>query len=447
MLFVILEKKEKERRYGMLYTKIIVNEESTAPAAEETNVFFSPSSIVAIFNAATVTREEKKIIQVRGIFKKIGTASYGGYYYNKLKDEASDNSITLLTSAIMHNQLADNKTIEFNGFISRKMEKDGKISIHINLVDLLAQRINKFSEEEIKKIGLLNKKVEKGFKDLDAHIKDAIFHNKKISVKVIMGRSGIIDADIKKAMEEAVTLYDLEFHRISLASPAEIIKTIKTLDAQGADLICIARGGGENLEIFENQEICDSIIDTQTIIASAIGHAQDVSLFEKLADKKFITPTQFGNYLKEIYNNTLEEFEQSKAKLVHDISTQLAANYGKQIQNLADQLKSNSELHEKTLAETKRSNEEQQLLLQNKLKSFEELATRTNLEKTNLYAIETGALKQQLSSLQEQQIQKDKLLKQAEGIVSDKRQGISIGWVIAAAILGLTIGWFLAHNR
>ena len=36
-------------------------------------IFFSPASIVAIFNAATVTKEEKKIIQVRGIFKKNGT--------------------------------------------------------------------------------------------------------------------------------------------------------------------------------------------------------------------------------------------------------------------------------------------------------------------------------------------------------------------------------------
>lgn len=428
----------------MAYTDTIPTPEKTTN--EETGVFFSPSSIVAIFNAATVTKEEKKIVQVRGIFRKVGSANYGGYYYDKLKDEASDNSITLLTSALMHNQLEDNKTIEFNGFISRKVERDGKISIYINLIELLAQRVNKFSEEETKKIELLNKKVEKGFKDLDAHIKDAIFHNKRMAVKVVMGRSGIIDTDIKRAMEEAITLYDIEFYRISLASPSEIIRTIKTLDAQGADLICIARGGGENLEIFENAEICEAIIDTQTIIASAIGHAQDVSLFEKLADKKFITPTQFGNYLKEIYNNTLEEFEQSKAKLVHDISTQLTANYEKQVQNLADKLKSNSELHEKTLAETKRNNEEQQLILQNKLKGFEELAARTNHEKTNLHALEIGALQQQLRSLQEQQVQKDQLIQQVQRIAAEKQKGIGIGWLILAAILGLAIGLLLANR-
>lgn len=428
----------------MAYTNTVTQEERTP--SDESGVFFSPSSIVAIFNAATVTKEEKKIIQVRGVFRKVGTANYGGYYYDKLKDEASDNSITLLTSALMHNQLEDNKTIEFNGFISRKVEKDGKISIYINLIELLAQRVNKFSDEETKKIELLNKKVERGFKDLDAHIKNAIFHNKRISVKVIMGRSGIIDADIKRAMEEAVTLYDIEFYRISLASPTEITRTIQALDTQGADLLCIARGGGENLEIFENLAICEAIIETQTIIASAIGHAQDVSLFEKLADKKFITPTQFGNYLKEIYNNTVEEFEQSKAKLVHDISTQLTANYGKQVQNLTDQLKSNSELYEKTLAETRRSFEAQQQLLQNKLKGFEELSARTSLEKNNLHAMEIGTLKQQLQSLQEQQLQKDRLIQQAQRIAAEKQKGISIGWLVVAVIVGLAIGLMLAHR-
>jgi hypothetical protein len=166
--------------------------------------FFSPASIVAIFNAATVTKEEKKIIQVRGIFKKTGTQNYGGYYYNTLKDEASDYSIILLTSELLHNQLNDNKTIELNGFITRKLDRQGRIVIYLNLVELLAQKVNKFSEEEVKKILLINKKVATGFKDLDAHIKNSVFNNKRLSIKVIMGKSGIIDSDIKIGMEAAI---------------------------------------------------------------------------------------------------------------------------------------------------------------------------------------------------------------------------------------------------
>ena len=116
-------------------------------------------------------------------------------------------------------------------------------------------------------------------------------------------------------MEAAIALYNIEYHRVSLSAPSEIINKIISLDTPDTDIIGIARGGGENLEIFENLDICNAILERNTIIASAIGHATDVSLFEKLSEKKFITPTHFGNYLKEIYNTTIEEFKGQRQRL------------------------------------------------------------------------------------------------------------------------------------
>ena len=81
----------------------------------------------------------------------------------------------------------DNKTIELNGFVTSKLDKQGHIVIYLNLIELLAQIVNKFSQEEIKKILLINKKVAAGFKDLDAHIKNSVFNNKRLPIKVIMG--------------------------------------------------------------------------------------------------------------------------------------------------------------------------------------------------------------------------------------------------------------------
>jgi exodeoxyribonuclease VII large subunit len=152
--------------------------------------------------------------------------------------------------------------------------------------------VNKFSEEESKKILLINKKVHAGFKDLDALIKNKIFNNKRISIKVVIDKARIIDSDIKKGMEEAIALYDIEYHRVSLSSPEQIVNKIKSLDIPCTDVICLARGGGENLDVFENLDICECILDRKTMIASAIGHADNITLFEKLSDKKFITPPQ-----------------------------------------------------------------------------------------------------------------------------------------------------------
>ena len=447
-------------------------------------VFFSPSSIVAIFNAATTTREEKRIIQVRGIFKKSGASNYGGNYYNRLKDEASDNTISLITSAIIHNKLEDNKTIEFTAFITRRTDKQGRIELIINFIELLSQRINKFSEEETKKIILINQKVTEGFKDLDAHIKKAIYNKRTISIKIIMGKAGIIDADIKQGIEAAIALYEIEYHRISLSSPTEIINKIYDLDVPGTDLICIARGGGDNLIMFENLDICTSILQRSTIIASAIGHASDVSLFEKLSDKKFITPTQFGNYLKEIYNTTIEELENSKASLAKDISTQLTANYNQQITNIKEQLLATKEQNKKIIADTQQNHQQQLHTLQEKLKSFEELVAHSAADKLSLHTTEVNNLKkefaglldaqqqqtlqrihlesektnsfhQQIAALQAQQIEKEKLIQQsnklAQGFqkqLADKKTGssISVIAIIIAIAAGLIIGLIIGHR-
>jgi hypothetical protein len=52
----------------------------------------------------------------------------------------------------------------------------------------------------------------------------------------------------------------------------------------------------------------------------------------KVADKAFITSTALGQYLNDIYNETHEQLQNSKAKLIDDISRQFKANYDKQIQ-------------------------------------------------------------------------------------------------------------------
>jgi transcriptional regulator with XRE-family HTH domain len=57
---------------------------------------------------------------------------------------------------------------------------------------------------------------------------------------------------------------------------------------------------------------------------------------KKVADKAFITPTALRQYLNDIYNETVEQLQNSKAKLTDDISRQFKANYDKQIQTLKE---------------------------------------------------------------------------------------------------------------
>jgi len=366
--------------------------------------FYSPSAIIVTFNAALQNLTERELLPIKGIYQFVEGINYGGFFYDKLKDEATDKSIKLLVPALLRKDLKNNTTIEIYGYISRKLDNYGRIELQIVITELIEQRANKFSDEDFKKIVLLNRKTEIGFKDLDSLIKKKIFDQQSISVHIIMGKNAIIDNDIKKQLSEGIALYNIEFHRVSLTTPLEITSKIASLDSYGADVICLSRGGGDNIEIFDKPEICEAALNRKSIIASAIGHADNITLFEKISDKKFTTPTAFGQYLKEIYNNTIHDFEQSKAKLAEDIKRTLEANYSQQISNLTQQLTAMKDLNVKALADK------------------EALFQKTILETKTLYTTQTGNLTNQIATIQEQfAIQ----LKEKQDVLAEKEKNLN----------------------
>ena len=311
------------------------------------SLVYSPASLISIFNNHTIIREERKLVRIKGVYLKTGKDAYGGFYYDKLKDESSDYQMTLITPALVRNQLEEHKTIEFQGFITRRIDRMGRIELQLNISELTNQQENRFSEEDVKRLDILNRKISTGLKDLDAYLQQNIYGNKTSRIDIIIGRAGIIDTDIRKALKEGIAFYDLQFHRVNLSSPAEISAKIRQLEAAQSAVIAIARGGGENLEVFDKPETCEAALSSTSIIVSAIGHAENVTLFEKIADKKFITPTDLGNYLVNLYNDYTASLQQSKAKMVKDISEQLKANYEKQLQVAGERFKAVEDLLQK----------------------------------------------------------------------------------------------------
>jgi exodeoxyribonuclease VII large subunit len=433
---------------------------------------YSPSSIISIFNNLIVAPEEKKVIIMKGIYFQKPGRSYNGIWYDELRDESAESTITLKVPDLLRTKLTSNTTIEVRSYITKRIDNRGSISIQINLIELIEQTHNKHSDEEIKKIDIINKKISAGFRDLDSHIKQYIYNNQKPKIKILHGHSAIIDQDIKTQMAEAIALYEIEFIPTTISSITDIISTLQRQALNTTDIVAISRGGGDiDLKIFDKPELCEYCLSLPSFLISAIGHQADTPLLEKISDKKFSTPTAFGQYLKETYNSTVEEFQKSKAKIVDDVTRTLKANYDKQISNLNQQLtalqelnvktvaekdavyakqvanltqqqKAAKELYDKTVEEAKKNHADQLLTMTNKLKSYEELALKTNQEKANLHTTEVTNLKKQIQdlthlyqtqvkenetlqagkfkalndqiqTLQEQQVQKDKLVKQA----------------------------------
>lgn len=312
---------------------------------------YSPLAILNLFNNAISISQAKRLIQLKGIFIPRGGAAYNGYYYDSLRDESADALLTIIVPALIRNNLQANKAITINGFITRRVVNNAsRIDVQFTITDLVEQTQSKYTEEDTQRITILKKKADAGFRDLSSYLKEKIGQEEPFRIGVIIGRSAIIDQDIKHQLRESISYYNLFFHKISMTSEQEIIQGMTTLDQQGVDVIVISRGGGENLDIFNQTEIAETAVNLKALFVTAIGHKQDVTLLQQIADKAFITPSEFGQFLNDTYNHTLEDIQHSKAKLVESVTKQLSANYDQKISNLNQQMQEGEKFKQEELS-------------------------------------------------------------------------------------------------
>lgn len=328
---------------------------------------YTPASLLHLFNSALTPSATKKIILLKGIFLAGRGVTYAGFFYDTLKDETTDAVLTLVVPALLRNGLTHNKTIEFYGYITKRVVMNGgRIEVHAVMTQLLQQTVNTYSEKEIRTVEILQQKAADGFGDVDGFLKSRIVRTgvggagvgeagvgigeerpeERIRIRVLIGKTAIIDSDISHALEEAVGFYSLQYERISLSSEAEILGALRRWNSrEKTDLLVLSRGGGENMEVFNSPEVAAYCLELEPLFVTAIGHKEDVSLVQKVADKAFITPTAFGQYLRRIYNETVEELQHSKARLVEVITTQLGAQYQKQVRVLEEKIRGMEEVN------------------------------------------------------------------------------------------------------
>jgi len=308
---------------------------------------YTPASLLHLFNSVLAPAATKKIILMKGIYVAGRGVTYAGYFYDTLKDETTDAVLTLVVPALLRNRLVPNKTIEFYGYITKRVVLNGgRIEVHAVMTQLLQQTVNTYSEREIRAVELLQKKAAIGFGDVDGFLKGRIINDDSIRVRVLIGKTAIIDSDISHALEEAIGFYELSYERINLSVEAEIVLALQRYnDRSKNDLLVLSRGGGENMEVFNSPDLAACCLELEPFFVTAIGHKEDVSLVQKVADKAFITPTALGQYLHRIYNETVAELQHSKARLVESITMQLGAQYDKQVRVLEEKIRGMEEVN------------------------------------------------------------------------------------------------------
>src|ERR1700750_2866394 len=152
----------------------------------ENLVTYSPAAVLNLFNNSIAVNPAKRIIQLKGIYVQGKGALYSGYYYDTFRDESSDAAITILVPPLIRNELQPNKTITVNGFITRRIvNTSGSIQIQLTVTDLVEQTLNKYSDEEVKKIELIQRKANAGYRDVYSWLKEKIISEEPFKIGII----------------------------------------------------------------------------------------------------------------------------------------------------------------------------------------------------------------------------------------------------------------------
>ena len=296
----------------------------TQSAPVEKQLTYTPLAIVNLINNSISVKEEKALIIVKGVFHPGGGKHYNGYFYDNLKEETGSCVLPMKVSAMDRTKLKPGCLVEVKGFITRKVDDKGIIKVYINVTEVMGQTESAFTDADIEAFALMQKKAAVGFRDVEGFLASCVMDNKKPVVKIAVGQTAIVDSDIRHGFGEAITYFEPEFVRINLSSVDEIIRF---LTGTKAHVLVIARGGGTGVEVFNSAAIAQAALECRAMLVSAVGHKEDVTLIDKMVDKSFITPTDLGNFFRQVYNRATEQLANSKGKLIEEVTRQVRKEF------------------------------------------------------------------------------------------------------------------------
>ena len=109
-------------------------------------------------------------------------------------------------------------------------------------------------------------------------------------------RIGIVTSPTGAALQDMLNTLRLRYPLVEVLvspcavqgeeAPAEIVRALQRLEAMGADVILVARGGGslEDLWAFNDERVVRAIVDSPVPVITGIGHETDFTLADFASD-------------------------------------------------------------------------------------------------------------------------------------------------------------------
>jgi len=277
---------------------------------DQSDAVHTPESLTNMLNDSLQSPTDRKLFQIEGVYSDGKGKIYGQWYYDNIIDAVTERKLTLRMPKNVKPLLLDGVCYKFSGFLNHSIpnRQDLNISLNFHVLKVLGDH-GKLSGKESGRAELLEKKSESGFKNVEKFIFTQFSKGRKALIHLVVGNEAITDSDFIIGMGDSLSVYEVNEHRINLNSVDEIVAKISELDNEDECIIAVVRGGGE-LSIFDDVQIARSVLSLKNVFVTAIGHATDVSVLDRIADQSFDTPSFLGSFFKEsasLYTRREEE--------------------------------------------------------------------------------------------------------------------------------------------
>ena len=295
---------------------------------------YTPGLIGRIYARSVSSSVEKNLVFIQGIYVCIGKKPYKGFYYDQLKDEVSGECLVMKVHETLRVKLEHNKMYLFKGSVEPEPNKKEIIGVTITFTpsEIIGTEAPTVDERTQKIVNLFREKSLKRNVNVDKLLLRMLYAGNKPRICLIYGNEAIVDRDVQSALQGLAGSYEISEARINLSDKQTIIASLKKA-ANAFDAVCIVRGGGGGLEIFDDLDIAETVINlkNQASVASrdgsftaficAVGHSSDTTLLRQISDKFCPTPTALGTYLAELVRETQQnKIEKIEVPVVLDIS-------------------------------------------------------------------------------------------------------------------------------
>lgn len=330
---------------------------------------YSPTSVIGIFNNALKLPATVNLIYLKGRYSYGGGKAYVNYYYDFLFSESDNVSIGIKMPGLLRSQIVNNDIYTLRGYIEKRL-RNSSIDLVFVVDEIIALEEKTISEEDLKRYDLIQKKLEKDTVNLQTLIREKILSGQKIKIANIYGHNAIVQRDFSEGLDTSSTEFDITDFTCNITSATSIISQINNVSSGNFDIIALVRGGGDrqSFEVFKDLALAEKFIDLPALTVTALGHTVDETLLDKLSDRRFHLPHDYGASLHAIVNKLVEEKSNSRAILIEEVKKDVTKQFTEQVKTLEEQLKKKNEEFVEAQKTFKESVEEQTKTFNDQLK-------------------------------------------------------------------------------